>query len=127
MPRKAWESLTPKYRKSLENKGITKHLHESGNPLPRTRSKYSQDIDKYIERYQLLYGDIERPYTTPELAEMRDAYRQLSSAQGRKAMRLQRQAEDYYHNAEYKKAEKRWRDRDLSLPEWMFYYHGAFS
>jgi hypothetical protein len=43
------------------------------------------------------------------------------------AIKLQREAQDLYHAGRLSEATAKWEQRDRSLPDWMFYYHGYFS
>ena len=132
MPRKAWSDLTPGYRARLERSGVTEASHSRGVPIKAAQhNAYMDLVNAYSPDFERMYGRTSRdnprpgrPWNAPNIA---DVLKNLSPAKGRAFIKEQLAAQRYYDRGELAKAQRKWQQRDRSLPEWMYFYHGAFS
>jgi hypothetical protein len=126
MARKGWDQLSTNYRSRLERKGVGKTAYESGASLQQARGHKSAGhestrriINDFIRRMELYYG------RDPD--DTREALAEYSTAQVAAGVRRQRDSERAYDRGHMQLAKDLWEQRDQSLPDWMFFYHGAFS
>lgn len=118
--RKAWEDLSPQYRKRLQRAGITKRQHESGTGLVKARGhQYTKPFNDWIAFNARMYGRDEQM--------MRAELAGFKKAEIFAGIQLQQKAEAAYNEGRLAEATRLWKMRDRSLPDWMFYYHGYFS
>lgn len=139
--RKPWDQLSPNYQKRLLRKGIGPEQH--ANPLTQlfeARGKKSAADEKYgrqrrsfIKKYTREYGDITTAFgdegkfpAVPDAKTFGDLFDHISKTRGKEAIERQQRAEKFYDKGEFDKARHEWENRDTDLPDWMFYYHGAF-
>jgi hypothetical protein len=127
--RKGWDNLSDSYRKRLQRSGITKSKYNSGRPLAKARGHTSRaretqirQVDKFIERYQSTYEFLSEDYD-----ELREELRRMRPGETKRALEQQREAQKLYDSGEIIKARRIWEKRDKRLPDWMFYYHGAWG
>ena len=134
MARKPWEQLSPGYRARLERQGITKQSHAKGAALPESAAKKARrttqrqakeraDKQLYIREWR---KDVERMYHIPP-SELRALQRRLSVDELYAAIVYQEKMQQLYGSGQFAKAREMWDNRDKSLPDWMFFYHGYFS
>lgn len=108
---KPWSELSPKTRAEKQRYGIGPQEHAAGVSVKRLQSFKNKLSD--------LYGK--------DREEVRDALRSFDVTKVSNAAALQREMERAYMDGDGRKARELWETRDTSLPEWMFFYHGAFS
>lgn len=127
--RKGWDNLSESYRARLQRSGITRSKYNSGRSLSkarghtsRARETQTRNVDKFIDRYQQTY-----PFLTEDYDQLREELRSMSPSDARKALEQQKEAQRLYDSGEIKKARRIWERRDQRLPDWMFYYHGAWG
>jgi hypothetical protein len=130
MARRTWEQLSPAYQARLRKQGIGPEEHASGVPLHKARGKQSpqaeaeqrkwyRHINKFANRFARYYG--------VDADDVKDAVKELGKPEAQRALALQERMEELYHEGRQEEARQLWESRDRSLPDWMFFYHGAFS
>lgn len=128
--RKGWDSLSDGYRRRLERGGITEQSYGSGASLSKARGKGQEeqlrkDLADWKERQKQFYGK--------KQGEINASVRGLTKEQLRAMLKTQAEAEGLFdprvENAKRPQtpAHRVWEQRDKSLPEWMFYYHGWYA
>jgi hypothetical protein len=139
--RKPWAELSDTYRARLLKGGVNEAQHTAGATLHKARGKisapheaYQKQLNRFVKEYRLLYGNIEEPFgsdgqypAVPSGPDFRAAFAHLSTTGGLDAIRRQRRMERYYDQGKIREAQALWNTRPADYPEWMFYYHGAFS
>jgi hypothetical protein len=109
--RKGWANLSPKYRKELARFGIDQSRYQAGASRRQWLS--------FERRQEAYYGR--------DTSEIREELREHDPATVIDAINAQKRMEEYFHAGRMEEARRLWDQRDTSLPEWMFYYHGMFS
>jgi hypothetical protein len=128
--RKGWENLSAGYRSRLERGGITEELYRRGRTLVKARGhtstrreaedkQYNKLLRDYINRQEEFYDKSEE--------EVRDGIAGLSKEQIRAIISHQKKEEALYDAGQRDEATAEWRARIQRYPDWLFYYHGAFS
>jgi hypothetical protein len=109
--RKAWTDLAPKTRAEKLRHGIGRQEHEQGVSVRTLRT-----LEKEVEKY---YGR--------DPAEVRQELMTHDLVAVQRASKMRQKMHDLYDKGRHSEARALWEQRDQSLPEWMFFYHGAFS
>lgn len=109
--RKDWSDLSPKTRAEKLRHGIGPREHSSGVSV-RTLRQLEREVEKYYGR---------------DPSEVRQELMSYDLVAVQRAARDRQRMHDLYDKGLHADARRLWEQRDTSLPEWMFYYHGAFS
>jgi predicted ATPase len=128
--RKGWEQLSVGYRRRLERGGIGKTDYDAGASLDKARGKekerqLARDLKEWKDKQRVFYG--RKP------KEIDAAAAALSKDELKAMLAIQAEAEQLYDPRVLQKdrpktdAHKVWLQRDKSLPEWLYYYHGFYS
>jgi hypothetical protein len=132
--RKRWEDLSPDYRKRLERNGITEAKHASGAGLAKARGKKSANYERHqsrLRKFAKIYADTYHGFAPAEHAKSRQEVLQVLRAmpqkQAQNVMRRQAEALEAYLRGDSAKGRRLWNRRNKRLPDWLYYYHGAFS
>lgn len=134
MARKPWEQLTPGYRARLERQGITKQSHAKGAALPESAAKKARraaqrqakeqaEKERHIRQWR---EDVIRLYHIPRKQVSKIQLR-LTVDEMYAAIVYSERMRQLYESARFSQAREMWEQRDRSLPDWMFWYHGYFS
>lgn len=140
--RKAWEDLSPQYRRRLEKAGIGREEHSRGQSLYRARGHgkaeqaradraYQRRLDAFVERYSDTYGDSlgnirDSGNVEHSRADLRRALEGLPREEVEDIIRRQEEAEERWSRGDKDVAQRLYATRPRQALEWMFYYHGAF-
>lgn len=127
--RKPWEELSPGYRARLERKGITREEHSRGTALHVARGHTSREREQTDRRYQQLVREFARRqslYYYRDESEVLETLRGMPRADVEDILARQHQAEEGYQE-EGERDTDFWESRDVSYPEWLYYYHGVFA
>ena len=108
---KPWSDLSPKTKAEKARYGIGPKEHAAGVSVKR------------IQRFERKLADL----YDQDRKDVRDALRSYDVVKVSRAIDLQRDMESAYMSGDDRRARELWETRDQSLPEWMFFYHGAFS
>ncbi len=130
MARKGWDLLSPAYRARLERKGITEQGYAGGQSLSAARghisatvesdrARFRRSVERFKTRLVLFYGRDEE-----EIEEVLDG---LSRSEIEDLMSTQRDAERLYDSGLRDEASAIYVERHRDLPDWLYFYHGAFS
>lgn len=130
MARKGWDQLSDAYRRRLERGGITAETYGQGASLSQARghispaheadiSRYRRDVTRFVDRMVLYYGRDEE--------EVRELLDDLSRSEIEGLMATQRHAEQLYDSGLKSMAADVYVHRNRGYPDWIYYYHGAFS
>lgn len=133
--RKAWDQLSPAYQTRLRRNGIGPEEHAAGASLHKARGQTSRESEntrrrerraqlrafrRWAKRHAEVYG-----------VDEDDAYEWLRDSDGDEAdatILLQRELEQQYMSEHDEGDYSKWEtDRDHNAPEWMYWYHGAWS
>jgi hypothetical protein len=136
--RKGWDAITDEYKRRLTRAGIDRSAYESGASLSQARGhtstqweswkRHEKKVDQFVKEYQRIYDySSTDTYTRPDFEQLRQTLKGMSPSKADKIMREQRKMQEYYDKGEIRKARRIWDHRDRSLPDYMFYYHGAFN
>lgn len=106
-----WEALAPSTQKRYQSSGVGKDQYERG----ARRDDYS----RYIRDQERYYGR--------DAESVKDELSEYNKRAVVDAIVLQRHMQQAFMSGDVDAARRMWEARDQSLPEWMFYYHGAFS
>lgn len=128
--RKSWDQLSPTYRERLQRQGITPEQHAEGVSLAGARGQGSSQKEnerrrqqRKIRKWSKLYS---RFYYRDE-DEIREELEEYDREQVVEAIDLQLLMQELYDRGEISKAHALWEMRDTDMPEWMYFYHGAFA
>jgi hypothetical protein len=121
--KKTWETLAPSTKKKYERYGITSDDYASGVTVGV--------VDSWLRKQERTYGWEKEEGRTYSMTVNGTTYEQsLSELDKRKlidGIRVQKQMEAAYENGDVEGAQRMWASRDPELPDWMMFYHGAFS
>lgn len=135
MARKSWDELSPAYRARLERAGIGSREHAAGASLHKARGhktmqhEKTQRIQNRVARdtfAQRWAGQYARLYGRP-VDEVRRELARIPVTRLNKGLRRQVEMQRLYDQGLFDEATEMWEQRDTSLPEWMFFYHGYFN
>lgn len=123
--RKAWDDLSPGYRRRLEKAGVTKEAHASGSGLHKARghgSKSKESFNRRRNRWMAKMSDA----TSRDVVDIEEEMDHLSTVEQEKLMRHQERAEELYRMHRLTEATDAFQDylNDLGLPWWMIAYRG---
>lgn len=120
--RKTWDQLAPSTKQRYTRAGITEQRHNRGDS-PRT-------ISRWLEQQESLYGWADEGGGEYSISvngqEFEDS---LPTDRGEllDLIRDQERAQAAYARGDTETARQIWENRDPNVPEWMYFYHGAFS
>ncbi len=125
--RKGWDNLSNDYRERLRRKGITEALYDAGATLTPGRGhgtpaqeKFERDTIKAAREYTRFNK------TIPQRQMVRQI-RAMGRVKGERYMDLRSKMVRAYESGDVARAKQLWEQRDMSLPAYMFYYHGVFE
>lgn len=101
-----------------------KALH--GGDIRKARghgSREQERLERKARRF-LNYTDLADTHTFKDIRELAEEFGQERIE---KALDLQRRAQEAYYDGDMIQAHDIWEQRDPDLPDWMGFYHGAFS
>lgn len=126
MARKGWDALSDAYRDRLVRGGISQSDYESGTPLHRARGHLSARLESFASQT----SRFSKRYTEhfPERQNQVMHYiRHMGVSDGRSYMRDVREMVRLYERGDTEAARALWDQRDQSLPDYMYFYHGVFA
>lgn len=130
MARKGWDALSDTYRDRLVRGGIDRGSYESGASLHGARGHKSaateswfRDTNKFARETAWHAGD----QANLSVEKVKREIRSMGRREGSKHIAHQRKLIRLYERGETQAARALWEQRDTSLPDYLFYYHGVFA
>lgn len=124
MARKGWDNLSDKYRRRLQNKGITRQDYDAGTPLHKARGKISARHESFYKRTRHFAA----VYDSGRYEEsVMHHVRMLGAQQGSRYMDEVRRMVRAYESGDTMEARRLWEARDTVLPDYLYHYHGVFG
>lgn len=108
---KPWSDLSPKTRAEKLRHGIGPKEHAAGVSVKKVQA-FERELVRLYDR---------------DREEVRQELKSYDMLKVSRAIDSQRRMAKLYDQGRSADARALWEKRDQSLPEWMFYYHGAFS
>ena len=127
MARKGWDNLSENYRNRLQRKGITASSYNAGAPLHSARGKVSFERESFQRRSSSFAWRLADSVPSVDAEAVRDSIRSLGPREGNAYMRQRKEMIRAYERGDTARAREWWENRDPSLPDGMFYYHGIFA
>lgn len=106
-----WNLLAKSTQQKYRRKGIDAGRYQRGASLGA--------FDKFVRDQSRYYG------RDPD--EVREELKDYDAGAVFDAISLQQEIQKAFLSGDVEAARRLWETRDQTLPDWMFYYHGAFS
>jgi hypothetical protein len=125
MARKGWDALSEKYRQRLIRNHISQADYEAGVSLHRARGKRSAAYESFTKRTTRFVHRFGVPGDSPDIEIER--IKRMGVKGGQDYMDYRRTMTKLYESGHYVEAQQMYVQRDKSVPDNMWYYHGMFS
>lgn len=130
MARKGWDALSNAYRERLIRGGVDKAGYDAGMPLQGARGhmtagkeQWMKDSNKFAHETVWHSGKDSRL----TVDRVRREVRSMGKQRGSRHISEQRRMIRLYERGETEAARALWEQRDTSLPDYFYFYHGVFA
>ncbi len=125
--RKGWDNLSDAYRRRLELNGINKSAYDSGTTLAGARGHLTSNKEAFYRRSASFARDVSRNDSSLSSSQLRQRIRSMGMVRGTEYMDKRRAMVRAFESGNIDRAHALWEQRDTSLPDYLYHYHGVFN